>query len=328
MTEFRGKNPSGVASLATNTPEGSEDTDDLQKRLHRYSTAKKRALVNREELDNTIPDNPEHGAAIENARKRMCKCGSYLEFRHYYTVGETRLHKARFCCQPLLCPLCAIRRASKTLGSYLDRYEVITAQNSFYRLSMITLTVKNGEDLQERFQHLQKSVQRIFKHRRDYLDKGRGRTEFRKVHGWVGTYELTNRGKGWHPHAHIMVLHTSTFDYKALQEEWKGITGDSHILNVSAAHNPDNPAKDFAEVFKYALKFSDLTPEQNIYAWGVLRGKRLLFSGGDFRGVKVPEKLTDEPLENLPFIELFYQFTPQGYSLKHAAKHNGESYET
>ena len=209
----------------------------------------------------------------------------------------------------------------------MDRYELITSQKPLYRLSMITLTIKNGPDLKERFDHLQKSVRRLLKHRRKALNEGKSRTEFKKVHGFVGTYELTNKGKGWHPHAHIMVLHTSTFDYKALQSEWKTITGDSHVLNVSPAHNPENPAKDFAEVFKYALKFSDLTPEQNIYAWGVLRGKRLLFSGGDFRGVKVPEKLTDDPLENLPFIELFYQFTPHGYSLKYVARHDGRSYE-
>lgn len=326
MTTIDSKKPSEVGSLATDNPEGLESTEDFSKRLHRYSTAKRRALENLDELDHTIPSDPAHGVAIEKAHKRMRKCGSYLEFRQYYTVGETRLHKARFCCQPLLCPLCAIRRASKTLGNYLHRYEHITAQKPFYRLSMVTLTVKNGSDLSERFQHLQKSVQRLFKHRRDYLDKARGRTEFKRVHGWVGTYELTNKGKGWHPHAHIMVLHTLTFDYKALQAEWRDITGDSHVLNVSPARNPDNPAKDFAEVFKYALKFSDLTPEQNIYAWGVLKGKRLLFSGGDFRGVKIPEKLTDDLLENLPFIELFYQYTQHGYSLRQTATHDGVDY--
>ncbi len=320
------KKPPEVDSLATDTSEGLDSTECFDKRLHRYSTAKHRALENLDELDNTIPSNPAHGVDIEKAHKRMRKCGSYLEFRQYYTVGETRLHKARFCCQPLLCPLCAIRRASKTLGSYLDKYEHIMAQKPFYRLSMVTLTVKNGSDLPERFQHLKKSVDTIFSRRRDWFKKGRGRTEFKRVHGWVGTYELTNKGKGWHPHAHIMVLHTSTFDYKALQAEWKDITGDSHVLNVSPARNPDNPAKDFAEVFKYALKFSDLTPEQNIYAWGFLKGKRLLFSGGDFRGVKIPEKLTDDPLENLPFIELFYQYTPHGYSLKQTAMHDGKDY--
>lgn len=133
---------------------------------------------------------------------------------------------------------------------------------------------ENGDDLAERFNHLQKSVARIFKHRRDYLDKGRGKTEFRKIHGYVGTYEVTKdngygelKETGWHPHAHIMVLHTTSFDYKALQAEWKEITGDSHVLNVTAAKHPNEPELDFLEVFKYAVKFSDLEPMENIQAW-------------------------------------------------------------
>ena len=180
---------------------------------------------------------------------------------------------------------------------------------------MITLTVKNGHDLKERFEHLQNSVQRVFKHRRKALNEGKSRTEWRKVHGYVGTYEVTNQGKGWHPHAHIMVLHTESFDYRALQEEWKDITGDSHVLNVAAALHPDQPELDFLEVFKYAVKFSDLTPADNLKAFLVLRRHRLLFSGGAFRGVEVPEALEDEPLDNLPYIELMYRYAFGAYSL-------------
>jgi hypothetical protein len=92
-----------------------------------------------------------------------------------------------------------------------------------------------------------------------------------------------------------MVLHDERFDYAALQAEWLKITGDSHVLNVAPAQHPSDPAQDFLEVFKYALKFSDLTPEQNLEAYQVMRRKRLLFSAGLFRGVDVPEDLTDTP---------------------------------
>jgi hypothetical protein len=187
---------------------------------------------------------------------------------------------------------------------------------------MITLTVKNGDDLKERFNHLQSSVQRVFKRRRDWLDKGRGLTEWRKVHGYVGTYEVTKdngygdvKETGWHPHAHIMVMHTENFDYNALRTEWKEITGDSHVLNVAAAQHPDQPELDFLEVFKYAVKFSDLTPADNLKAFLVLRRHRLLFSGGAFRGVEVPENLEDEQLDNLPYIELMYRYAFGSYSL-------------
>ena len=310
------KNPLKADNLAAEASRGFDNTDRLNARLDRYSTAKKRALVNLKELTNLQPLDDLLKERYRVAAAKLESCGNYLEFRNYYTVGKTRLTKASFCKQHLLCPLCAIRRGAKTLEAYLARYRVVKDENPSWRLSMLTLTVANGEDLAERFQHLHNSIKRVFKRRRDYLDKQRGLTEWRKVYGWVGTYEVTNKGNGWHPHAHIMCLHSSSFDYKALQAEWKEITGDSHVLNVSAAKHPNEPERDFLEVFKYAVKFSDMTAEQNIHAWNVLRARRLLFSGGALWGVDVPESLEDIPLDDLPYIELLYSYILDGYKLK------------
>ena len=314
MKNLQIEKPSDVINLAAETSKGFDEIDQLNTRLARYSTAKERALVNLQVLK--ILSKKDTEAGFHAASVKLQDCGNYLAFNYYYTVGKVRLTKASFCKQHLICPLCAIRRGAKALDAYLKRYQVVMSQNPSYKLSMITLTVKNGNDLAERFKHLQDSVQRVFKHRRKALNEGKSVTEWRKVHGYVGTYEFTYKGKGWHPHAHIMVLHTYTFDYKAMQTEWKEITGDSHVLNVTAAMNPTEPEKDFMEVFKYSVKFSDLLPEDNIHAWGVLKGKRLLFSGGAFRGVEIPESLTDELLEDLPYIELIYRYTVYGYSLE------------
>jgi hypothetical protein len=40
-----------------------------------------------------------------------------------------------------------------------------------------------------------------------------------------------------------------------------------------------------------------------------LKGKRLLGSAGCFEVSEVPEELTDEPLDDLPYVELFYQLS-------------------
>ena len=321
MREPQSKKPLDTINLAEEVSKGFDENDKLSARLDRYSTAKKRALENHEHLIDTHrqllleKDVCRLTEVIRLTANRLDRCGNYLKFNHYYTVGKVRLASARFCKQHLICPLCAIRRGAKTLKAYTDRHRVITAENPSWRLSMITLTVKNGVNLKERFEHLQNSVQRVFKHRRKALNEGKSRTEWRKVHGYVGTYEVTNQGKGWHPHAHIMVLHSESFDYRALQEEWRDITGDSHVLNVAAAQHPNEPELDFLEVFKYAVKFSDLTPADNLKAFLVLRRHRLLFSGGAFRGVEVPETLEDEPLDNLPYIELMYRYAFGAYSL-------------
>ena len=67
------------------------------------------------------------------------------------------------------------------------------------------------------------------------------------------------------------------------------------------------------EVFKYAVKFSDLTLEDNWFAAQRLKGKRLLNSFGLFRGVEVPESLLDEPLDSLPYWDRFYRFIQGEY---------------
>lgn len=319
MKKPRKQKPLNTEALAGDVSKGFDETDKLGARLDRYHIAKSRALVNYEALKSFACSDELSKQRYRAASAKLKGCGNYLAFRQYYTVGKTRLHKASFCKQHLICPLCAIRRGARTLERYLLRYKVILSQNPSYSLSMITLTVKNGEDLDERFKHLQKSMSLVFSRRRDWFKKGRGKTEWRKVHGYVGTYEVTNKSKGWHPHAHVMVLHSSSFDYRELQREWKEITGDSHVVNVTAAMNPEEPEKDFLEVFKYAVKFSDLTPQDNLLAWNVLRGRRLLFSGGEFWGVQVPDELEDTPLDDLPFIELLYQHTTNGYTLRNSS---------
>ena len=95
------------------------------------------------------------------------------------------------------------------------------------------------------------------------------------------------------------------------------ITGDSFIVDVSPI---SDMASGFVEVLKYALKFSDLSLEDNYHAFQVLSGQRLMDSFGILRGVEIPEELTDEPLDGLPYVELFYKYlSGAGYSL-HSVK--------
>jgi len=59
-----------------------------------------------------------------------------------------------------------------------------------------------------------------------------------------------------------------------------------------------------------------MEPADTYAAHQVLKGRRLIGSAGLFRGIEVSENLLDEPLDDLPFIELFYRFIGGGYSLK------------
>lgn len=320
-------NPSELLDLAAEVQRGFDESGKLPDRLKRCAFARERALINLTQVDERINElagffSP-HRKHLEKIRPRLARCGSYLVFKNYFTIGKVRLTAADFCMAPLLCPLCAIRRGSKMLKAYLLRFEIIRTNNLSLKLSMLTLTVKNGDDLEERFKHLKKSLSKMIEWRRKTLDGKAGyHSEFAKIAGLVGTIEVTKDGgkgdikeTGWHPHAHIMVLHDERFDYKALQAEWFKITGDSHVLNVTSAKHPQDPAKDFLEVFKYAVKFSNLTPAQNVEAYEVMHSHRLLFSAGLFWGVDVPKSNLDEE-KDLPYFELFYQYLAgSGYNL-------------
>jgi hypothetical protein len=327
MNPLNEGNPSEHKGLAAEVQRGFDESGKLPDRLKRYAFARERALINITQIKSYIqPLDLKNYKRVhyEKISSRISVCGDYIGFKHYYTVGKVRLTGANFCKAHLLCPLCAIRRGSKFLESYLQRYEIIKTDNPLLKLSMLTMTVKNGDDLGERFKHLKKSLKKMLEWRRKTLDGKAGyHSEFSKIAGLVGSIEVTkdggqgvNKETGWHPHAHIMVLHEQRFDYVALQDEWLKITGDSHVLNVTPAKHPNDPAQDFLEVFKYALKFADLTPLQNLQAYDVMRGKHLLFSAGLFWGVEVPESMLDVELDELPFIELFYQYIAgSGYNL-------------
>lgn len=301
----------------------------LQKRLDKYTIAKRRQvqiLNHLEGISRGLEKSPSYGV-IDHPKviSNLSHCFNYLVFHNYYTVDKVSLVKAMSCKQHLLCAPCAIRRAAKSVKAYLDRFNEIIASQSDLEPYLLTLTVKNGHDLQERFEHLAKSMKSILKSRRNYATRGTGFNEFCKIDGGVYSFELSHSEHGWHPHIHIVVLlrklELIKFDPRnpkqsQLSKDWKNITGDSFIVDIRPITG--DPSEGFVEVFKYALKFSDLTPAQTVEAYSFLRGKRLQGSFGSFRGVEVPENLNDEALAELPYIELIYKYLGQHFTLESA----------
>jgi len=305
------ENPQSEEILADDSGLGADGAAALPVRLARYSRAHQRAL------------RMSHYATSQGESKlahKLQKCGDWLVFRHYHTVDKVRLHAADFCKKHLLCPLCAIRRGAKYLKAYMDRLEVVRIEQPNLKAYMVTVTVKDGADLQERFQHLRKAMRAMTQARRDYLSnpaKNR-HVEAAKALGGVFSIEF-KRGKNsgqWHPHAHMVWLCHEEPDQAKLSEEWHTWTRDSFIVDVRPFHDQQDVASGFAEVFKYALKFTELPLDDNWHAFETLSGRRLVDSFGLLRGVEVPENFADEPLDDLPYIELFYKFLPRsGYNL-------------
>lgn len=265
---------------------------------------------------------------LQKLHTNLKNCANYLVFHDYYTIEETRLVKSKTCKKHLLCPFCAARRGAKMLHQNLPKIESVIAENPARKLALVTLTVKNGHDLRERYQHLRRSLRKLNQRRTNAL-KGQQWTEWAKVAGAVRAVEITNKGQGWHPHAHLVVLLDDWIDRDALQEEWHEITGDSYLVDIRRIKPKQTEAgglsiiDGLAECFKYAVKFSDMELDLTWQAYQVLKGKRLIDAFGVFRGIQLPESLTDDPLENLPYTELIYSygFQKRSYELQEARHH-------
>lgn len=306
-------------SLAAEDVGASWQQERTPKQLGRYGTAKAR---NHQMAGFLVT------SGYQPVADKLYQCGSYLRFRHYMAHSQTRLIESRSCDQSLLCPLCAIRRGARMLRRYAERCEVLAPAHDFY---LVTLTVKNGPDLDERYHHLLRSWKRL----NERAKKGYG--VYADASGSFGSIEFTKSPDGWHPHLHMiwaMPKGSSRVRYgrhSQLGTEWLAVTGDSYIVHAeridavvgvppcgegSAAAANDPLIAALCETLKYAVKFSDLDLADNLHAWQVLKGKRLTRSYGAFFGLDVPEALDDSELDG-PYIDLLYRFMGQrGYVLQ------------
>ena len=301
------KSPVSDSLAANETGLGFES---LQSRLQRYGAGKTRALdMSKYIMENTKSkwDDRKRNTETGKLATKIGNCANFLIFKRYLTVDEVRLHAANFCKKHLLCPFCAMRRGAKYLQVYKQRLDVVLAENPKLRAFMVTLTVKDGENLLERFTHLRKALKRYQEQRRNAL-KGQRQVEYAKALGGVLSIEI-KRGKGsglWHPHVHMIWLCESVPNASQLSKEWLELTGDSYIVDVREFYG-ESVVDGFLEVFKYALKFSDMELADNWEAFQTLKAKRLVDNFGLFRGVQVPDDLADDDIDD-EFVLLLYRF--------------------
>jgi len=199
----------------------------------------------------------------------------------------------------------------------MEKLEVVMKQEPEVWPYLVTLTVKDGQDLLERFKHLKAGIEKMTELRREAERGRRPQIEMNKALGGVSSYEIKRGGNSgeWHPHYHATWLCKEQPFKTRLSEEWKEITGDSFIIDVKPFSEEQGIFTAFLEVFSYALKFSTLTLEDNFEAYRFLSRKKFINSFGILRGVEIPEALEDEPLEDLPFVELLFRFmSGSGYN--------------
>lgn len=291
-------------------------SSDLHSRLCRYGSAKSHTLKTATELGRDRL----RSMGIKYPT-RILECGDWLKFRDYYTGPGVKLHGANFCKQHLVCTLCAIRRASRMMASYVERFQVIKEKCPALNPYLATLTVRNSHDLKQVLEHLLDSLKLLHRRR---SNSGQP-SIMHSVAGGVYAVELTHdHATGWHPHVHAIWLAEDEPNTFALRSEWEKITGDSFICDVrpitaqgDLPPDIDPHAAGFAECFKYAMKPSELGSDLLEKAFPILAGRRLVGSFGLFRGVPAPDDLADDTtgLDDLPYFEFFARYCAGAYSL-------------
>jgi len=300
---------------------GSDAEQEHKERLRKYSGAKKHS--------NAVADYiVDHDPLLFKEAELLRACSTWLIFRYFYTAGQYRMIGGCTCKKHLLCAMCALRRSAKTVMAYSAKIGHVMTENPGLVPVLLTLTVKNGPDLEERMQHLESAISRMIRNRSNAKSGGRHQTVFRLVHGAAGAFEF-KRGSGsglWHPHIHLFALVDAETDLLAMEwdmsEEWRKLTRDSHNVDVCPldVSTEEKKLKAVCEVFRYALKFGEMEIEDQVHAYKVLRGKRLVRDFGSLHGVKIPDDQNDtieDELKLQPYIDLVYEFSKsKGYFLK------------
>lgn len=237
---------------------------------------------------------------------RIKECSNIVAFRENLETWKRELLSANFCKYDRICIACATKRAIRMI----KRFEQGIRENDLYKKKRyyIVLTIKHWkndklEDLLEKLMRWKQKMARNF--RNSKRSKQKSKSFFHYFDWMVISIEVSHKWKHWR-HPHINILACSDYDIpiekrytrwttnEQLKQERLKITWDSYVhnirqINVSSDHFTTSG---IGEVFKYAIKFSDLTVAQLAEVMDVQHKKwyRFFSTYGIFRGWKVDDK--------------------------------------
>lgn len=269
-------------------------------------------------------------SAATTAAGALLGCAAHLVFDVNREHDFARLQSGRFCRNDKLCATCARLRSAHLVRDYGGRAgAVLDRHRDGVKVVHVVLTVRNGDDVGERFDALRDAFRMLIRRRRNFNAGRRGSTFLARAQGGVTSIEI-KRGRGsclWHPHIHAMMIVDRAENVHQLQaelrREWIELTegescnvfvGDVHSRNEGDA-NPLRAA--FAETFKYATKGREMTPADTYEAWMRLKGRRFVQSFGLLYAVDESDLDLADVQGDVAFeLERFvYESTPAGYQL-------------
>jgi len=171
-------------------------------------------------------------------------------------------HVFDYHCNKRFCPCCAWQLSC-------ERRKVLESCAHLLRQPKhVVLTARNDEELRRMLLVVLAGVRKL--RRRELMSQVRG--------GWC-SFEITNEGRGWHVHAHLLI-DAPYIPAPGLAREWASCVGqDFAIVKVKDAREK----KYLAEVTKYTVKpsvFIKWEHEKRVEFVKSIRGKRMFFAFG------------------------------------------------
>ncbi len=226
--------------------------------------------------------------------------------------GENK--EVKFHCQRRWCPECQPMISAQRIQRWSHAIQKLQWP------LFVTLTMPNSTD-PESIRHLKNAWRKL-----------RNRKLMReKVRGGVATFEITNKGKGWHPHIHAVmdcrwlsvhvpeplrtdpshvVKQKCEWAQRELSSHWAECLGEEEaVVWVQRVKQVDSMAK---EVLKYCMKGSELvsSPDPISPLLNVLRGTRMLAGWGSLHPLPSPDE-EDQPSVECPNCNATKSFVPE-----------------
>jgi len=243
-----------------------------EKRLRRASARRRAGLrVSRALARSEYPDEIKAARAIGSCSESVlwavlpCKCPE-----------SSRRVVSRVMCHDRLCGTCAAERARRLARGVEDRIDGRTKTVPGTRAVFLTLTIRNTPEISG------ETVSQMW----GWFRQLRRRKIWQGVDGAAASLEFTNRGRGWHPHLHaVLVVAPGAWlaDQSEWSREWGEITGGSVIVDIRPIRGSVGAA--CREVAKYAAKAPELEDDAAVTElWRAIRGRRLWATSGCLRG--------------------------------------------
>lgn len=317
-----------ICSVVSSEPSLSESKKavDLPTRLGRYAAKVARSGV----MGKWIQSQPKWQNYHPVARV-VAECGSYLRFRNFFQRDQVRLVGANSCCKAMLCPFCAGLRGARHLAKAIEKIRAVMGADGQLVPYLWTGTIRDEVRCRDMYQRLRGYLSKMLESRRNALKGIRCSSAWAKFEGGIVSFEV-KRGKNsglWHIHFHAIVLGRPGLDPREFQQAWSDLVGywaqsdlrpfrstEKLLRDRDAIETDQALADDLQEVFKYAVKCSDMTTEDNFEAFRELQGQRLIRGFGNLYNVKFADEDVLDDVDDLvdePYIDLFFNLIAGKY---------------